>query len=220
MHAIFDLDGTITDSRPGIVNSVLRAFAELGYAEPNPSDIEIGPPILDTIRALMADRSAGEYAQAVEAYRRHYRETGVFESTVYAGMVDLLGVLRERAVPLYVATSKAKPFADQILNHFKLSSYFKVVQGCGLDGTLATKDEVLAEVLRQVKLPVASAVMIGDRRHDVLAAKKFGLVAIGVSWGYGSIAELQLAGADFVCRSPAELEKRFFELQATQKQPD
>lgn len=199
---IFDLDGTLIDSREGIVRCMRVVLAQSGAREHSDAELEalIGPPLADIFAALLGDEAA---PRAVRAYRECYGVAGLFEGRLYDGIEDALRVLQQRAPALLLATSKPQAYAVRILEHFALSRYFRGVYGCELTGERADKTELLAYLLEQESLP--DAVMIGDRKHDVVAARALGLHSVGVTWGFGSAEELSIAGAHTICASVAEL---------------
>ncbi len=202
--AFFDLDGTLTDPKPGICGSVQHALREFGLAAPSQDDLEwvIGPPMIESLRKLVGPARA---ADALKLYRTRYGEVGLFENRVYDGVPDLLRYLVDDGWRLYVATSKARPYALRIVEHFDLAPFFSETFGSGLDGSLQHKDALLAHALADSGADPRAAAMIGDRKFDVLGASANGLPTIGVAWGYGSRAELEQAGAAAIVAEPAEV---------------
>lgn len=202
--AFFDLDGTLTDPKPGICGCVQYALTEMGFAAPAQDELEwvIGPPMIESLRILAGPERAEE---ALRHYRRRYGEIGLFENRVYDGIPELLRALTQEGWRLHVATSKARPFAIRIVEHFGLAPFFAETFGSGLDGSLQHKDALLAHALQQTGVAPDAATMIGDRKFDVLGAKANGLPTIGVAWGYGSRAELEAAGAAAVVATPGEV---------------
>ena len=204
---LFDLDGTLTASGPGILASVRHALAALGEPIPDPEVLAgfIGPPLLDSfidLCGLAPDRAHA----AIAAYREYYSTKGQYENSVYSGIPELLGALADAGPTLAVATSKAEVYAESILAHFGLAEYFTVVVGSELDGRRTRKAEVIAEVLARLDRPVADCLMIGDRAHDVIGASAVGMACVGVLWGYGSAEELTSAGAEALVHTPADLQ--------------
>ncbi|MFT4096879.1 MAG: HAD hydrolase-like protein [Rhodoblastus sp.] len=202
--AFFDLDGTLTDPKPGICGSVRYALTELGLPAPSLDELEwvIGPPMIESLRALAGPARAEE---ALRLYRRRYGDIGLFENRVYDGVPDALRSLVDDGWRLYVATSKARPYALRIVDHFGLAPFFAETFGSGLDGSLQHKDALLAHALAQTGADPRAAAMIGDRKFDVLGAKANNLPTIGVAWGYGSRAELEAAGAAAIVAAPADV---------------
>ena len=204
---LFDLDGTLTDARPGIVACIRHAVEGLG--RPCPGDdllaTFIGPPLRGTLATLLetTDRETIEAAMAL--YRERFGATGMFENRVYDGVPEMLVEVRRRAPALFVATSKPTVYAEQIVRHFDLDGHFAGVYGAELDATLDDKATLLAHLLAREQIARGAAIMVGDRAADVRAAHANGLLAIGVLWGYGSERELQEAGADVLCADPRAL---------------
>jgi phosphoglycolate phosphatase len=202
---IFDLDGTLTDPRAGITRCIRLALARAGAPVPAAADLEhfIGPPLYEIFLTILADEARA--SQAVLDFRECYGGEGLFENEPYPGITDAITLLHERAPALFIATSKPHAFADRILEHFALRAFFRGVYGCEMNGDRADKRELLAHLLEREQLPGAGAVLIGDRKHDVLAARANGVGSVGVTWGFGSHAELADAGADTICHSIDEL---------------
>lgn len=208
---LFDLDGTLNASGPGILASVRFALESLGRPVPPPSVLAgfIGPPLLDSMRNFcgMDDTEAW---QAIAAYREHYGHTGQFDNSVYPSIPEALAALDSAGCALAVATSKAEHYAHSILDHFGLSTRFSTIVGSELDGRRTAKAEVIAEALRRLEHPGPGAVMIGDRSHDVHGATAVGIPCVGALWGYGSAAELSEAGAALLLDTPAGLPAALF----------
>ena len=207
-HAVvLDLDGTLTDPRPGIVRCIRHALERL--ARPCPSEDAlaacIGPPLRATFGALLATADPRLIERAMGIYRERFAEVGLYENGVYEGIPAVLAELRAQGRRLFVATAKPRVFAERIVRHFALDRYFAGVYGPDLDGHLDEKSDLLAHLLASEKLEAAGVVMVGDRYTDVAAARTHGLRSIGALWGYGTRAELTEAGADALCATPAEL---------------
>lgn len=208
MNVLFDLDGTLTDSRPGIVACIQHALQRAGISPPHESDLRryIGPPLSHSFAELLAVRvDAPGVAEAIAAYRERFTVTGMFENSVYAGIPAALDELASRGAHLYVATSKPRIYAERILEHFGLAERFIAVFGSELDGRLGDKSELIAHVLKSASLDPAASVMIGDREHDMGGAVRNHVFPAGVVWGYGSAEELLSAGAKRLLSSPAEI---------------
>jgi phosphoglycolate phosphatase len=204
MDAIFfDLDGTLTDPKPGITRSIQYALQRLDH--PNiPTEDEltwcIGPPLRTSfVQLLGGDHSAD---RAVSFYRKRFSDIGLYENRVYDDIGDVLTTLRASGHRLFVATSKARVFADRIIDHFGLRNHFERVFGAELDGTRVDKSYLLAYALKEASVDPAKTLMIGDRSHDMIGAKNNGMKGIGVLYGYGSRDELIEAGAIHVCDAP------------------
>ncbi len=202
---LLDLDGTLSDSRPGIEACLRRAMAERGFPLAATDDLgwAIGPPTEDVFGRLLAPFGDGRVAETVALYRRHYAAGGWSDNTPYAGIAEALAGLA--GYRLFLATSKRIDFARQILDHFGFTGHFEGIYGAALDGTMAHKPELIGHVIATHGVDPARAVMIGDRSYDIAGAHACGVRAIGVLWGYGSAAEFEQAGADAVVRAPGEL---------------
>ncbi len=211
MHLFFDLDGTLTDSRPGILISMRHALTAVGLAIPTDDALSrfIGPPFHDTIRELLGSSDPELNARTLAIYRQRYSTLGLFESGVYSGVSQGLRALREASIPLFVVTSKPEVYANTIIDHFELRQYFEHVYGSELTGERSHKGELIAHVLASEKISPAHAWMIGDRLHDIRGAKQNGLRSAGVLWGYGSREELSDAGADTLFETMPELVRTF-----------
>ncbi len=203
MHLLFDLDGTLTDSRAGIINSICHSLAENQLTVPAAEDLLwcIGPPILETFAKLVGP-DTHRLDSAVAKYRQRYSEIGLFENEVYPEIRTTLTELQHLGHTLHVATSKAEIYAKRIITHFDLDRYFTSVNGSELDGTRANKAELIAHILVRQNISSADTVMIGDREHDMVGAQKNNVPAIGALWGYGTGKELMNSGATLCARVP------------------
>jgi phosphoglycolate phosphatase len=206
---LFDLDGTIIDSAPGITATLAYTFAELGRPVPSPAELfaYIGPPILDSFRDR-AGMSLGEAAEALDIYRPRYLEGGALNASVFPGVGDVLRAVHAAEIPLSLATSKPETPATFVLSHFGLLDEFDIITGASDDEVRSAKEDVVAEAL--IRLAARGAdlsrpVLVGDRKHDVEGAAANGVPTIFVDWGYGAAAEQ--AGSIAVARTPAELQK-------------
>ncbi len=210
-YAFFDLDGTLTDSSAGILNSVQYALQKLGIESPPREQLTgfIGPPLAWSFsHYFQMNQQEAQYA--VDTYREYYAETGMLECTVYDGIPELLERLNQLGVTCVLATCKPHYFANQILAHYGLDSLFSFVSGPEIDGTRGEKHEVIAHAMEHLGITDPKRIlMIGDRDNDVLGAKKHGIDCVGVLWGFGSEQELTEAGAKTLCRTPCDLLKFF-----------
>jgi phosphoglycolate phosphatase len=202
---LFDLDGTLVDSSPGIHASVRFAAAELGRPEPTPQQLRgmVGPPLQDGF-ALVLGVPVADVPRAVAAYRAHYTAGALLDVTVHAGIPELLAALGDAGATLAVATSKPEPFAVRVLEHTGLLSAFASVHGATMDGAVRHKDQVVAAALA-ANPHGRQPVLVGDRSHDVLGAAAHGLPCIGAGWGPAEGGELETAGAVAVAADPAEV---------------
>ena len=207
-NILFDLDGTLTDPAEGIIGSIQYACRELEMPVPAYEELlfAIGPPIQSTFGTLLGTDDAQAIQRAVNLYRERYSSRGMlFENAVYPGVVEMLVNLNAAGKQLYVATSKPVVYAVRILRHFNLDSQLTAIHGSELDGTRTNKADLIAYILEVERLPPSTVAMVGDRKHDVLGAKQNGLFAVGVTYGYGSEAELREAEADVLCRTVEEV---------------
>ena len=206
---LFDLDGTLTDSAPGILNSVRYGCRKLGLPVPDDATLRrfLGPPLIDSFRNLCG-LSAADADRAVAAFREYFPTKGIFENEVYPGIPAMLADLHARGCQLVLATSKPEEYARRIMAHFDLEPYFTAICGATLDETRTDKAEVIAYALATAGITdKAGVVMVGDREHDVLGAKKNGLPCIGAVYGYGTAEELTAAGAAVLAETVEELHK-------------
>lgn len=202
----FDLDGTLTDPKDGILRSIRYALEQLAWPDtPSEQTLRecIGPPLLDSFTDLLKDPDLA--ARAVELYRERFAEKGLFENVLYPGITDVLEALKARGHTLYVATSKPSVFATKIITHFELTPFFDQVYGAELDGTRSDKTELLKWLIGCEGCEPETTTMIGDRKHDIIGARNNGLTTVGVLYGYGSEAELRKAGADKIVQQPGDL---------------
>jgi len=213
-YVLFDLDGTLTDSKEGICKSVQYALHEMGIEEPDIDKLEsyIGPP-LEYSFAQYHKLSGEKVKEAIAAYRVRFRDVGILENKVYPGIPELLRHCTECGIVLALASSKPEVFVKRILEQFSLAPYFRVVVGSELDGTRGEKEEVVEEALRQLHeikneaLTRENTAMVGDRKFDIQGAKLNGITGIGVGYGYAPEGELEAEGADLVAATVEDLER-------------
>lgn len=204
---LFDLDGTIVDSAPGITSTLAATFEQMGLPVPTPAELlaYVGPPILDSFRDL-AHFDAETSERALAIYRVLYLEKGVFDATVYPGLERVLQAIHASGMKLSLATSKPERPATLVLEHYGLTQYFDELTGASEDEVRSKKADVVAEALRRLAADDADLdrpVMIGDRIHDIEGAAANGVPTIYVTWGYGAPAET--AGSVAVAKDADEL---------------
>jgi len=201
LHIFFDLDGTLTDPKIGVTKSVAFALSRLGHSVPDLDDLTwvIGPALIDSFERLGVD----DPEQALELYRERYRDVGLFENSVYPGIPKALTAVTKAGFSASVATAKPHIYARRITAHFDLSRFFAHEFGPELDGTRNDKGELLAFALETTGIKASDSIMVGDRIHDINAARAVGMKCVGVTWGYGGAEETDLA--DFQCASPENL---------------
>jgi phosphoglycolate phosphatase len=205
-HVLFDLDGTLTDSAPGIVASLQHALLGEGLAVPAHEVLlgAIGPPF--EVGLPLLGIPSEQVVAIVSRYRERYETVGLYENGLYDGVVEMLDALAAAGVVLGVATAKPEPTARVIIEHFGLTDRFAVIAGATHEPGRRNKMEVVAHALAELALEGGDQiVMVGDRDHDVLAAHELDLASIGATWGYGSREELTAAGADVLADRPADV---------------
>ena len=206
-YVLFDLDGTLTDPGLGITNSVMYALRKFGINVSDRSQLYpfIGPPLRDSFRVYYGF-SDEQCERAVRYYREYFKKSGMFENEVYDGICELLTRLKASGRTLVVATSKTEVFALEILRHFDLYKYFDFVAGATLNDVRNQKADIIKYALETLNITEKkSAIMIGDRKHDIIGAKETGLDSIGVLYGYGTYDELKNAGATYIADTPADI---------------
>ncbi|MGV8970041.1 MAG: HAD hydrolase-like protein [Microbacteriaceae bacterium] len=207
---LFDLDGTIVDSAPGITATLRFTFDKLGFEPLSPEQqmAFVGPPILDSFRDI-AGLTPEESAEALDVYREKYLDDGAYDATAFSGVGGVLKKIHASPLLMSLATSKPELPATLILEHFNLARYFDVITGASADEVRSAKADVVGEAL--VRLDALGAdlsrpVLVGDRIHDTEGAAAHGVPTILVGWGYGTEAEHQ--GALDVVATPLELQRR------------
>jgi phosphoglycolate phosphatase len=202
---LLDLDGTITDPKPGIIGSFRHALTALGFEAPPVDELlwVIGPPLRQSFPKLGVP--ANQIEAALEHYRESYAAGAMYDAPVYPGMPETMAAMKSAGLRLILATSKPHTFARPILAHFGLDTLFDAIHGSELDGRNDDKGDLLAHIIATEGVDPARAVMVGDRLFDIRAAKRHAITSIGVLWGYGGKAELTEAGADHLCASPRDL---------------
>ena len=203
----FDLDGTLTESKPGIINALRYAVTRLGLEMPPDEMLDnfIGPSLLYSFEHFMG--LTGEAGQeALREYRDYYGRRGEFENSVYDGVQQMLARLQSAGKRLFVVTAKPEPAAKRIISHFGLDEYFEQVCGASLDESRNNKEAVIIYALEECgAVDLSEVVMIGDRHDDAEGAAAAGIGSIGVLYGYGSEDELKAAGCSMLAATPAQV---------------
>ncbi len=201
----FDLDGTLTDPKPGITRSIQFALEKLDREVPPQDQLVwcIGPPLLGSFENMLGDRQLAE--TALSLYRERFADIGLYENSVYPGIEESLRILRSAGHDLFVATSKPTIYAERIIEHFSLSTHFERIYASELDGARSDKTELLRHALEELEGSKQNRIMIGDRGQDMIGGRNNGMTAVGVLYGYGSEEELIAAGAHHIARSTADL---------------
>ena len=205
-HVLFDLDGTLSDSAPGILASLRHAFAEHGVPplDPDTARSLLGPPFYTSLPPYLPD--GVELWDVIDSYRAFYRAGAMYDTVAYDGVAEALEAVRGAGLTMAVATSKPEAQAVPVVERLGLAGFFTTIGGDLDDGSRGTKALVVQEVLRRLGDPPPDGVlMVGDREHDVLGARAFGIDTVGAGWGYGAPGELAAAGARVVCSAPREL---------------
>lgn len=209
---LFDLDGTLTDPFEGISRCITYALKTMDVPVPDKDSLRewIGPPLKGSFRSYfesVSDRAVEEARvnRAVTLYRQRFTDKGLYENCCYPGIDQVLGTLSDTGYQLFLATAKPTIYAEKIVAHFQLDQWLDGVYGSELDGMRSDKTELLAYLLEKETLNPESCIMIGDRHQDMLAADNHGIYSMGVLWGYGSMKELEQAGAHQVLTGVADL---------------
>lgn len=206
-HILFDLDGTLTESGEGIMNSVKYTLEKYGAEIPEDTILRkfVGPPLTESFQTYCGF-SKEQSEEAVYVYREYFTKKGIFENKVYPGIPMLLEHLKAQGKFLYLATSKPIVQARRVMEHFQLTPYFREMYGVREDGLHQTKADVIGQLLKEQSIKPEEVVMVGDRKYDVQGAGEWGIDCVGVLYGYGSRAELEEAGAAQIVESVTELE--------------
>jgi phosphoglycolate phosphatase len=200
---IFDLDGTLTDSMPGIVACLRKVLDAWNLDSNGPLERFVGPPVEEWTAELLPDRPEETRVQLARDYRACYDREGWSNNSVYPGVREMLTELRNQGFPLFVCTSKQQHFAVRILNLFELSGLFTAIYGDKTEFASHSKTDLLASLLREHSLSPDAAWMIGDRIHDIHAARANRLRCVAAAWGYGPPEES--AQADAIAATPADV---------------
>ena len=210
-HVLLDLDGTLSDSEPGIMRSLQWACEVEGFPIPNEEQVRsvIGPPFELGLPSIGIPDDA--LVRVINRYRERYEDIGLFENTLYDGVIGMLDGLAAAGLSMSIATAKPERTALRIIEHFGLSDHFEAIVGATLTPERRAKAQVITYALGLLGIPPGLPeigdvlIMVGDRDHDVLGAMHNGMSCIGVTWGYGSTEELLSAGAIALAESPAEV---------------
>jgi phosphoglycolate phosphatase len=207
LAVLFDLDGTLTDSRVGITGSIRHAMTCMGRDCPDDDALAayIGPPLRGTFATLLGTTDADVVETALGHYRTRYDDVGLFENAVYDGVPEMLEAAARVAGTLLVVTAKPRRAATRILTHFGLARHFQGIYGAEPGGRFDDKADLIGHLIEGGAIRAESAVMVGDRHLDIAAARTHRVRAIGALWGFGGRRELTEAGADLLCEHPRAL---------------
>ncbi len=207
-NILFDLDGTIIDTKEGIISSLLYALKELGFDEiPEADDLFwcIGPPLQESFSILLNTKEKAKVDEGVRLYRVNYNKKGIYQFKLYDGIVETIKQLNQKGLNTYIATSKPKIMAEKIISYLELNDLFNGIYGAELDGIRSKKGVLISYLIEKEKLDKKDTIMIGDRKHDIIGAKENNIKSCGVTYGYGSNDELIENGADYIVHSPKDL---------------
>lgn len=201
---LFDLDGTLTDSGEGIINCAEMTLKHYGLPVPSREELRVfvGPPLHETF--IKFGIPADKTDEAIAIYRSRYIPIGKFENDPYPGIHGLLETLQNHGHKLYVATSKPEAMSKEILEHFGMAKYFTMICGASYDLSRNSKEAVIAYLLEESG-EAGNMIMVGDTIFDIIGAKAHGIPAVGVSWGYGEVADMIEAGAVAIANTMEEL---------------
>lgn len=206
---LFDCDGTVSDSRPGIFNSINYAITKNGIEPVSDGELQyfLGPPLYHSFAHIFG--VSEEVAEELtETYREYYNSKGVFETTPYEGIIDVLAGLKENGLKTAIVSSKPVEFLEMVIPHLGLSEYFDVIIGPEMNNHNSSKERLVKRALECLQLEASKDIaMVGDRHFDMEAAVKTGVTGVGITYGYGTKEELQIAGADAIVESTSELKK-------------
>lgn len=206
-NILFDLDGTISDPKEGITKSIAYALQELGHTPPSLDDLTvfIGPPLKSAFEEMLGSPERAEKALSLYRYLYNEQKRGMVENILYPAIPETLAALKNEGKRLFIATSKPHVIATKVIQHFGLLDLFVKIYGPELDGTRNDKSELIAYLLFSENIVPEDAVMVGDRKHDIIGAANNGVSGIGALWGYGSAEELRKAGAAALSEKPEDL---------------
>ena len=203
---LFDLDGTIMDSGPGIMKSVQYALDHFGYPNEPEEKLRkfVGPSLMDSFTKLYG-MNQSDAERAIALYREVYPTDGIFDATPYEGIEDVFRAIHASGRQLVLVTSKPHIYAERILEHFGFAPYFCYQTGPELGDHDSRKARLINKAVEELQLQKENCVMIGDRMFDIDGAVEAGVDSIGVTYGFGDRAELAHAGATYIVDSPKEI---------------
>ncbi len=204
---LFDLDGTLTDSREGILSSIQYALSEFGINEEKENlGMFLGPPAHLAFQEFY-DFSEEKAFEITNVFRKRYAEKGIYENYLYDGITELLKKLYSKGKKLCVATSKPQIYTEKILAHFDIGKYFDIVVGSDLEGKFYKKSDIIAKTIELIRCDKNDCIMVGDRKYDIIGAKENGIKSMAVLYGYGNMEEFVSSGADYIALNVEEIYK-------------
>lgn len=205
-NILFDLDGTITEPKEGIINSILYSIEKLNLSEENPEELTsfIGPPLLDSYKNRY-NLNHEDATAAVDCYREYYSDRGLYECSMFPNIPQLISSLKEAGHNLFVATSKPTYFAEKLLEHYRLDHHFTEIVGANMDNTRADKTSIISYILKTHNLNPNNTLMIGDTKFDLIGAKNNNVEVIAVTYGHGNTSELVELEPNHIAANALEL---------------
>ena len=202
---IFDFDGTIADTFRGVRFCILEALHAFGYDETDEAKLHtyLGPPLFDSFMLYCHDEDTAR--RMVAKYREVYRAGALLKCDLYDGITDVFAELSAAGIKLAIASSKPGEFVKRLLCHFELEKYFDFISAPVIGKPEPTKYDLITAALSALGADNATAAMVGDRKFDVEGAKQAGVFSVGVSYGFGTLDELEAHGADFICHTPDQI---------------
>ena len=205
-YILLDLDGTLTDTEEGVVNSFLYGLSKKGVTVEDRSSMRwiIGPPIQDSYKKFLSC-SDDEAKELLAGYREYYNDRGILENRLYDGVREMLCRLFDGGKVLFTATSKPEVFAKRILDSHGVSKYFKYIYGSTLDGSISTKEEVLLHIINSEHLDISECVLVGDTKYDIIGAREVGMDVICIKYGFGTDEEFEEYPPDLLLETPSDV---------------
>ncbi len=205
-YILLDLDGTLTDTEEGVVNSFLYSLSKIGVTVEDRTSMRwiIGPPILDSYKQMLSCTDE-EAKKLLAGYREYYNDRGIWENRLYDGVEEMMHRLFDGGKILFTATSKPDVFAKRILDKHDVSKYFKYIYGSTLDGKISTKEDVLLHIINSESINIEDCVLVGDTKYDIIGAREVGMDVIGIKWGFGTDEEFVSFPPDILLETPNEV---------------
>lgn len=204
---LFDLDGTLTDPKPGITRCIQFALTQMGVSPPSEDDLTwcIGPALRGSLGELLQTNDEPVIEQALSIYRQRFSKIGLYENDVYPDVLNALARIKRSEINIFLSTAKPWVFAERILDHFRLTPYFNGIYGSELDGQHSDKKDLIAHILRCEALNPQTTLMVGDRAMDIIGGRANGTRTAAVAYGYGSPDEIAGAKPDFIFKTLMDL---------------
>jgi len=208
-NIIFDFDGTLVDSRPGIVEAFKKVIKKLAAQKITDQEVIklLGTPLAQIINILLKTSDEATISKGQDLFKEYYSKNGLYQNIVYPGVEEMLKSLKDQSRQLFVVSNKIELFMNKILEQRHLKKYFTFVLGTDGTDTQSKKPERVKYLLDHYKLKKHETVMVGDTENDIIAGKRNFIYSIGTTWGYGLESALIKAKADKICHSPLKLEQ-------------